>query len=245
MGTGAARRAARRNARDNGGNEIVSGESKQETESAGNDKGSGNSPTGKAGKGRGSSAKAEGTNSGNETGSQSGNSVNPASLVDDIYERDENGEIVLTAAGKPRKKRGRRPGSTVSGGTTKRASNKGATVGVEMLAAQFQILNTGIAFLTKFDDFRLSDEEALQMSQATANVMEQFDYVPDPKVAAVLGLVTTTGMVYGPRIYLYRSHLKQVREEKKAQREVVADELASKRNEMSVVYPNSGSQFSG
>lgn len=73
-----------------------------------------------------------------------------------------------------------------------------------MLAAQFQILNTGIAFLTKFEDFALDDSEAVQMAEATANVMAQFDYVPDPKVAAVLGLVTTTGMIYGPRVYLYQ-----------------------------------------
>lgn len=112
----------------------------------------------------------------------------------------------------------------------------------EMLAAQFQILNTGIAFLTQFDDFKLSDGEAMQMASATANVMEQFDYVPDPKVAAVLGLVTTTSMIYGPRVWLYRSHKEKQRKEKLEKNRIVADEKAATGE---IPHPFNLGQFNG
>lgn len=113
-----------------------------------------------------------------------------------------------------------------------------------MLAAQFQILNTGIAFLTKFDDFKLDDNEARQMADATANVLAQFDYVPDPKIAAVLGLVTTTSMIYGPRAYLYRRHLDKVKSDRrkavitKADEQITADLYANNN-------PLNMGQFSG
>ncbi len=166
-----------------------------------------------------------------ETATADNAPVNPTSLTpDDNYERDENGNIVYKADGTPRKKRGRKPGQTASVvSTTNKVPKRGDKTGmaVEMLAAQFQILNTGIAFLTKFDDFKLEDSEAMQMANATANVMEQFDYTPDPKVAAVLGLVTTTSMIYGPRLYLYRSHTKKIAEQKKEKKIEAADEAVS------------------
>lgn len=155
--------------------------------------------------------------------------IDPTSLAPDEYERDDDGNVILTIAGKPRKKRGRKKGQTA--GTSSSAGNssrehKGnkTAIAVEMLAAQFQILNTGIAYLTSFEDFKLEGYEAMQMALATANVFEQFDYVPDPKVAAILGLVTTTSMIYGPRMYLYRKHLQKKRSENRARREAQADE---------------------
>lgn len=98
---------------------------------------------------------------------------------------------------------------------------------VEMLAAQFAILNTGLAYLTRFEDWKLEDEEAMQMANAAANVMAQFDYMPDPKVTAVLGLVTTTSMIYGPRMYLYRKALAERREANQTARNMAADERAA------------------
>lgn len=187
--------------------------------------GTGNDSAGNAGTGNGT---------GNASGkSEAGNNatVNPADISANIYARDENGNIVLKANGEPAKKRGRPVGgggdglpksSAAKSSAPKSKPAKGddqrAAIATEMLAAQFQILNTGIAFLTKFDDFRLDDDEATKMASATANVLAQFDYVPDPKIAAVMGLVTTTSMIYGPRVYLYRQFRKEKIEQQKQAR---------------------------
>lgn len=191
-----------------------------------------------------------------KSGPGNNSAVSPTSLAPDNFERDAAGNVVMQADGvTPRRKRGRKKGQ--SPGTAKAAPQSSpaktdaarAAVATEMLAAQFQILNTGIAYLTRFDDFRLDDSEAMEMAKATANVMAQFDYVPDPKVAAVLGLVTTTSMIYGPRLYLYRRHIS---EKTAARREAViaaADERAANGTNFDPgLYPNgpmNTGQFSG
>jgi hypothetical protein len=82
----------------------------------------------------------------------------------------------------------------------------------------------GIAAATKTPEMVLQDAEASNLAAATANVLEEFDIRPDPKIEAVIGLVTAASMIYGPRIYL-------ITERKK--REAV--ERAQKKNE-EVVY---------
>lgn len=199
---------------------------------AGTDTGPGK-PSGAGGGGTGGSG---GRNSGDsaKSGAKNSAAVKPAELVGDsaTYQTDENGNIIYKADGTPAKKRGRKPGQkngetveAVKAKPKNKADNKLAT-SVDMLAAQFQLLNTGIAFLTKFDDFALEDSEAKSMAIATANVMDQFDYVPDPKIAACMALVTTTSMIYGPRIYLYNSHRKKLREKRIATKVKIADEKA-------------------
>ena len=178
-----------------------------------------------------------GKSGGNGTTSKAGGAanstpVNPSELAGDTsaYQTDANGNVIYKADGTPAKKRGRKPGQTNSAEPIKakpknKADNRLAT-SVEMLAAQFQILNTGIAYLTSFEDFKLTDNESLQMANATANVMDQFDYVPDPKIAAVMGLVTTASMIYGPRIYLYNSDRKKKQKAKVTAKVKAADENA-------------------
>lgn len=171
-----------------------------------------------------------------KTGSRNNATVNPTSLAPDDIERDAAGNPVLKEDGTPRKKRGRKPGqqygaspntatNTVKPKVAKTGDRNG--MAVEMLAAQFAILNTGLAYLTRFEDWKLEDEEAMQMANAAANVMAQFDYMPDPKVTAVLGLVTTTSMIYGPRMYLYRKALAERREANQTARNMAADERAA------------------
>lgn len=198
--------------------------------------GTGARPGKSGGAGGGSARGSDGGNSGSgaKSGTKNSAAVKPAELVGDTaaYQTDENGNIIYKADGTPAKKRGRKPGQkngetveAVKAKPKNKADNKLAT-SVDMLAAQFQLLNTGIAFLTKFDDFALEDSEAKSMAIATANVMDQFDYVPDPKIAACMALVTTTSMIYGPRIYLYNSHRKKLREKRIATKVKIADEKA-------------------
>jgi hypothetical protein len=78
------------------------------------------------------------------------------------------------------------------------------------------LLHMGIAGATKFDDFALEKQEADTLSLSIANVMDQFDWTPDPRFTAIAGLVSTSALIYGPRVYLYREHLKAKVAEKKA-----------------------------
>src|SRR5579864_3275057 len=119
----------------------------------------------------------------------------------DNYARDESGAIKYNKDGTPRKKRGRK-----SGGKNASASAQGNTPlvnGIETLANSLMVVHIGIASLTKFDEFALSDTEANTLSKSIVNVMQEFDIAPDPRLVAVTGLITTAGMIYGPRMYNY------------------------------------------
>jgi hypothetical protein len=54
--------------------------------------------------------------------------------------------------------------------------------------------------------------------------MEQFDMTPDPRFAAIAGLVTTAGMIYGPRVYLYREQQAIKRKQKAVEKSTPANE---------------------
>jgi len=64
--------------------------------------------------------------------------------------------------------------------------------------------HVGIASLSKCPEFALDDSESLALAGATAKVMEQFDMTPDPRITAIVGLITTAGTIYVPRYYLIR-----------------------------------------
>jgi hypothetical protein len=162
-----------------------------------------------------------------------------------VYQTDAGGNVIYKADGTPAKKRGRKPGQvsasqSVSGAKPK-AKNADAnklSMSVAMLAQQFQLLNTCVAYVTQFDDFKLSDGEAEQLAASTATVLEQFDFTPDPKVAAVMGLVTTASMIYGPRIYLYKNARTNKKEKKAAEKIERADEATVKNISGAVFHSN-------
>lgn len=134
----------------------------------------------------------------------------------DEYARDENGNIKYNKDGSPRKKRGRKAGTTA---TRKSTSGDTALISsINTLAQSLQVVHMGIASFTKFDGFALSDTESVNLSKSVVNVMEQFDVTVDPRFSAIAGLVTTAGMIYGPRFYLYSEFRKE--EKKKKQQEV-------------------------
>ena len=231
MGNGNAANPPSGNSGGIGGNENASGKASEKA---------GSKPDASASAGTGTGA-GTGTPTGTGTGTETGKAgpgnnatVNPTSIAPDNYERDDAGNIVYKADGvTPRKKRGRKAGSVSAPANSApkakpaKTDTARAAIATEMLAAQFQILNTGIAYLTRFDDFKLEDDEAQSMAEATANVMAQFDYVPDPKVAAILGLVTTSSMIYGPRLYLYRKEIAKRTADKRESRIAAADERAA------------------
>lgn len=145
------------------------------------------------------------------TGSE--NIVDPASIeYGDEFERDATGNLVYGASGKPRRKRGRKSGGNIGGtGTASKngtRNNKNIKEGLDTLSKTLMIVHMGIASYTKFDGFNIEEKEADALSASIANVMEQFDWTPDPKFAAIAGLVTTGATIYGPRIYMYTEHVK-------------------------------------
>ena len=73
------------------------------------------------------------------------------------------------------------------------------------------IIHIGIAGATKTPEMKLQDDEAEALAKSTAVVLEEFDIRPDPKIEAIVGLVTTASMIYGPRIYLITERKKRER----------------------------------
>ena len=98
------------------------------------------------------------------------------------------------------RKRGRGAGT----GKTKRSpSSKGdLKTAIEALAGTLVVVHAGLAGFTNTPELQIDDEEGNLLATATANVFEQFNFMPDPKIAAVVGLVMAAGKVYGPRVYL-------------------------------------------
>ena len=73
------------------------------------------------------------------------------------------------------------------------------------------IVHMGLASATRTPELKIEDEEAEALAKSTAVVLEEFDIRPDPKIEAVIGLVTTAGMIYGPRVYLIAERKKMER----------------------------------
>lgn len=160
----------------------------------------------------------------NGNGESEGRIVDPAGIeYGDEYERDASGNLVIGKSGKPRRKRGRRSagnsgrssgGTGTSAGKTRTRNSQAVNLGLETLSKTLMVVHMGLASFAKFDTFALEQAEADALSASIANVMEQFDWTPDPRMTAVAGLVTTSATIYGPRLYLYREHLKNKNEKK-------------------------------
>lgn len=164
------------------------------------------------------------------------NPIDPGSLgTADEFERDEFGNVVIGASGKPRRKRGRKSGGSIGGSsasTNKNGArnNQAINQGLETLSQSLLIVHMGIAAFTDFDKFKLEKSEADSLSNSIANVMDQFDMVPDPRFTAVIGLVTCAGMIYGPRVYLYNEYKKSKRREKKTETVAAPDNVSQFRD---------------
>lgn len=108
------------------------------------------------------------------------------------------------ADGTFRRKRGRKSGS---GGPaqSKRGNN---STSVNSLASVLLVLHMGIASATKTPELALDESEANSLAQATANVLNEFDIQPNPKVEAIIALGIVAGSIYGPRAYVINERIK-------------------------------------
>lgn len=133
-------------------------------------------------------------------------------------ERDANGDRFdanvhispdkRNADGSYRKKRGRKSGNTTTTRSRSKANNQAS---IEGLTRMLAIIHLGLSSATKTPELKLEDEEAEALAKSTAMVLEEFDIRPDPKIEAIVGLVTTAGMIYGPRVYLITERKKRER----------------------------------
>lgn len=153
-----------------------------------------------------------------QSGSDNNGAIDPVDLGDGNFERDDAGNVLLKSDGTPRKKRGRKPGTSGSGKPSGQSSNgtgksNSQTVkqGLETLSQTLLIVHMGLANLMQFKGMELEKAESDALASSIANVMEQFDFAPDPRFTAIAGLVTTGATIYGPRIYLYREDAKEKR----------------------------------
>jgi hypothetical protein len=117
------------------------------------------------------------------------------------------------ADGSYRKKRGRKSGSGGSSGGKKQRSDVSS---IEGLSRVLMIVHGGFAGMTKTPEWNLDEEDSMLLAKATANVLDEFDIKPDPKLEAVVGLITACGFVYGSKIKMIRD---RVKEERKARAE--------------------------
>ena len=144
--------------------------------------------------------------------------INPTDFGEGNFERDEFGGVKLKSDGTPRKKRGRKRGTggssqpnRQSGNGTGKSNSQTVKQGIETLSQTLLIVHMGLANLMKFKGMELEKAESDALASSLANVMEQFDFAPDPRFTAIAGFVTTGATIYGPRVYLYREDAKEKR----------------------------------
>ena len=160
------------------------------------------------------------------TGPASTGFIDPESADEANYVRDEFGNIKYSEkTGKPIRKRGRRSGGDTQGATKSNSKSARNLKAVDTLSQTLLIVHLGLANITKFDGMNLDKSESDALANSLANVMEQFDYVPDPKFTAVAGLVVTSATIYGPRVYLYREDKKEKAEKRKATKQAEREQL--------------------
>lgn len=75
------------------------------------------------------------------------------------------------------------------------------------------IVHAGLAAVSKVPEIAIDGEEGQMLAQASANVLAQFDIAPDPKVQAIIGLVMACGVVYAPRVIMFKARMEQQRKE--------------------------------
>ncbi len=94
--------------------------------------------------------------------------------------------------------------STASLEPVKKRGRKGKKTAPHVLAGQIRALHMIAANMTGVGEILLSDPEAEMLAGSIVEVMEQYDFSPSGKVAAIIGLVGALGVVYVPRLMLVR-----------------------------------------
>ena len=133
---------------------------------------------------------------------------------DRTYDPDRHlGPDRVNADGTYRRKR-RRKGSS---GSPRKTAHKAAdnSASVDTLSKVILFSSLSVSALFKAPEFGCNDAESTALAGALANVLEQFDIRPDPKVEAIFGLIMVSATIFGPKAYLYNQRIKEARKETK------------------------------
>lgn len=98
---------------------------------------------------------------------------------------------------RPQKRRGRRPGPAETANATQQ---QGLGLKVGELADQLQALHIAAAMGLSTPELVLSADEAKVLADRIVKVSEFYPVTINPKYAALMSLIVTAGMIYGPRI---------------------------------------------
>ena len=147
-------------------------------------------------------------------------------LTGDEFARDGDGNLIRNKDGSPRKKRGRKAGSGSGSNSKQNGKRNNQTVNdaVETLSKTLLIVHAGLANFMKFEYMALDENECNDLSSSIVNVMDQFEFTPDPRYTAVVGLISTASMIYAPRYILYRNM--QRNKKKKTDKPVTENNIA-------------------
>lgn len=70
-----------------------------------------------------------------------------------------------------------------------------------------------LAVKTQIPELAMEEDEAESLATATVELMEAFDFDPDPRVAAAVAFVIKAGGIYGGKVLRYKSRLAEEAEE--------------------------------
>jgi hypothetical protein len=71
-----------------------------------------------------------------------------------------------------------------------------------------------MAMMTGIPELALQEQEAISLAKAIKTFSEEFDFAPNPKIMAALGLIGTAGMIYVPRLKPISQRLAAKRQQK-------------------------------
>ena len=144
------------------------------------------------------------------TGGSSGNDT-----TGDDYVRGDDGTILRNKDGSLKRKRGRKAGTSFGSKSRQAGNSENLASAIESLSSMIGFVHIGLASVSKCPELILDDSESKALAGATAKVMAEFDVTPDPKITAIVGLLTTAGTIYTPRYLIIRERRIKEKAERK------------------------------
>ncbi len=142
-------------------------------------------------------------------GSIGGDGTGGDGLEADIYQRNPDGSVKRNGDGSPRRKRGRKAGSSGSAGSS--AKNPVSVSGVEaLLFSTHAILSTAL----HTPELALEKAESQALAESVANVARHYPTSISAKTIDWAALATCLAFTYGPRAVMIRQRLDAEREQR-------------------------------
>lgn len=133
-------------------------------------------------------------------GDATGNAGKPRSVADDIAGSDQPKK-----RGRPRKSADTGSDRTGSySATGKRTAKEKADI-LENLAFQLKGIHELAALYTGLPVLQLTEDESKKLAVAARDVMQYYNFMPDPKVMAWVELLGVSAVIYIPRILLIKA----------------------------------------